>query len=258
MEFYNDFDDEDKYMNNLTFYGFITLKNKLKKEVIYAINDLRLLNMNFIISTGDDIYNTLPVGFESTILKNKDIYSFDKDEIKNRIIIKKIYNSHSIDSDKNEEKEEKYLNQTIGNINYFDRYSKISNSYFFKSSNKKLKSSKTIGIDNNMNILKENLSGFTTPKGKNIKKEKENIFGSFSTYKSFNNDNLKNPLRFSNNQLGKKSKFYKTSKNLDFPRSNFSRSPSNKLTVNSTFIEEINDKNVILYYYQGIFEEHKE
>ena len=259
MEFYNDFDDEDKYMHDLTFYGFVTLKNKLKREVVYALNDLKLLNMNFIISTGDDIYNTLPVGFESTILENKDIYSFDKDEIKNRIVIKKIYNLYSIDSAKNEENDEKNLNQTFGNINYFDRYSKISNNYFSKSSNKKLKSSKMMfDSENNLNILKENLTGLVTPKGKSIKKEKDNNKNSFSTYRSFYNDHSKNPLRFSSNQLGKKSKFSKTSKNLDFLRGNLSRLASNKFTVNSSFIEGINDKNEKLYYYQGIFDEHKE
>jgi len=112
--------------------------------------------------------------------------------------------------------------------------------------------------ENNLNILKENLTGLVTPKGKSIKKEKDNNKNSFSTYNSFYNDHSKNPLRFSSNQLGKKSKFSKTSKKLDFLRGNFSRLASNKFTVNSSFIEGINDKKEILYYYQGIFDEHKE
>ena len=102
---YSENDSEDKYLNNLNFYGFITLKNRLKDKVVYSIKELKDYNLNIIISTGDNIYNTLSVGFESDILENKDIYSFEKDEIKNRIIIKKVYNTKDSSNDKEKEKE---------------------------------------------------------------------------------------------------------------------------------------------------------
>ena len=59
MDIYDEFNNEEKYMNNLTFYGFVTLKNKLKGNVVYCLNDLKKFNINFKITTGDDIYNTL-------------------------------------------------------------------------------------------------------------------------------------------------------------------------------------------------------
>ena len=43
---------------------------------------------------------------------------------KTELLLKKIYNVCSINPDKKEE-EEKYLNQNIWNLNYFDRYSKF-------------------------------------------------------------------------------------------------------------------------------------
>lgn len=88
---YNDSNSYEEYMNDLTFCGFVTLKNKLKKEVLNAIKDLRQFGCNLIITTGDNVFNSLSVGFDSHIIENKNIFSFDKEDKKNGIIIKKIY-----------------------------------------------------------------------------------------------------------------------------------------------------------------------
>lgn len=79
---YKDSNSIDDYMNNLTFCGFVTLKNKLKIEIINSIRDLRQFNCNLIISSGDNIFNCLPIGFDSSIIENKNIFSFDKEEKK--------------------------------------------------------------------------------------------------------------------------------------------------------------------------------
>jgi magnesium-transporting ATPase (P-type) len=93
---YKDSNSIDVYMNNLTFCGFVTLKNKLKMEIINSIRDLRQFNCNLIISSGDNIFNCLPIGFDSSIIENKNIFSFDKEEKKNRIMISKIYSNKKV------------------------------------------------------------------------------------------------------------------------------------------------------------------
>ena len=256
METYNFYDDEDKYMNDLTFYGFVTLKNNLKSEVRYALNDLKLFNCNFVISSGDDIFNTLPVGFESAVLENKDIYSFDKDDIKNRIIIKKIYSINKFDSEKNEDN---YLNQNV------ERLSKISsNNLALKSINSKLKLSKFYeGSETNLSSLLRDkkinqsfLEGTSTKvsKGDRFSKtrnfKRELINGSISTTKDFLNDNSRTNISFSGKKL------QSSKKNLIFAST--SRKNTNRYTQDDATVPVMNEKNAILYYYPGIFEDHKE
>ena len=119
---YNDSSPCEEYMNDLTFCGFVTLKNKLKSEVLNAIKDLRQFNCNLIITTGDNVFNSLSVGFDSHIIDNKNIFSFDKEDKKNGIIIKKIYSIKRLN-----EEEDKNTNSSL------DKYSKqttrISNKY---------------------------------------------------------------------------------------------------------------------------------
>ena len=77
MEEYKDSNSIDYYMNDLTFCGFITLKNKLKDETKAAIEDLKQFDINLIISSGDNVNNSLSVGFDSGILENKNIFVFN-------------------------------------------------------------------------------------------------------------------------------------------------------------------------------------
>jgi magnesium-transporting ATPase (P-type) len=101
IEEYKDSNLIDDYMKDLNFCGFITLKNELKKEIINSIKDLKRFNCNCLISTGDNVYNSLSVGFESGIIdnKNKNIFSFDKEDKQNKITISKIYNANKVYSD---------------------------------------------------------------------------------------------------------------------------------------------------------------
>jgi magnesium-transporting ATPase (P-type) len=107
-------------MNNLIFCGFLTLKNKLKKEVINSIKDLRQFNCNLIISTGDNVFNCLPIAFDSTIIENKNIFAFDKED--KRIVISKIYGLKNENETEDEQDErnatlslEKTSKQTVTN-----------------------------------------------------------------------------------------------------------------------------------------------
>ena len=287
MEQYSDMDHEDKYMNDLTFYGFVTLKNKLKTEVVYALNELRMFNINFVISTGDDIYNTLPVGFESTILDNKDIYSFDKDKEKNRIVIKKIYSSNN-NSTKNDEENNNNQNNDNNINNTPEKYSRFSKNYL-KSIDKsfKLKQSKIFdNTDSNFNTFLKpdkkidqlnldpnnsttninNPNESPAPKTRNIKRIYNN--GMASTSKEFLNQNdPKNSIVVSNKQLKKKLQMSRKNLNsFDFNNiesskkifSFVSRKNMSKYSQDTTTMLGMNEKNPTLYYYQGIFEDHKE
>ena len=275
---YSESDSEDKYLNNLNFCGFITLKNRLKDEVIYAINNLRDYNCNFIISTGDGIYNSLPVGFESTILEKKDIYSFEKDEIKNRIIIQKIYNS----KDSSDNKDKGNDNEIINEFNNVERNSRISSNYSRASEMKisspkgKLKQSKIFensennfssylksdkkleqfNLDvNNSEITKDTQKIPNNKRSRNLKSGYfNNMYSTSSRNILFSNDSSKsNSISTINRELKNKSK--KSKKTLNSFDFNFLDTPLKGL-INKKNMSS--DKNEILYYYQDIFEDHKE
>ena len=71
--------EEKSYMNNLIFCGIVILKNKLKKEAKQVINQLKNLNCDLILNTGDNVYNALTISYESGITSKKNIYVFDLD-----------------------------------------------------------------------------------------------------------------------------------------------------------------------------------
>ena len=104
VEEYNDFNNFDYYMNDLTFCGFIALKNTIKNETRAAIEDLKQYDLNLIITSGDNVNNSLSVGFDSGIIENKNIFIFDKEEENNKITIRKVYNVKS-EKENTEEKE---------------------------------------------------------------------------------------------------------------------------------------------------------
>ena len=77
---------EDYYMSNLVFCGIIVLKNKLKKEVKQVIQQLKNLNCELILNTGDNIYNSLTASYESGIISSKNVFVFDLNKITKKII----------------------------------------------------------------------------------------------------------------------------------------------------------------------------
>ena len=121
LEEYSDLNGFEYYMNNLTFCGFITLKNSLKEDTRTSIELLNQFNnkLNLIITSGDNIYNCLGVGFDSGIIKNKNIFIFDKDDTFNRISINKIFSTKTINNNEtNGENEDK---KTIVSIDQLSR-----------------------------------------------------------------------------------------------------------------------------------------
>jgi len=193
IEDYNDLNDYNYYMNDLTFCGFITLKNKFQIKTKYSITELKQLNCHLIINSGDNEYNCLSSGFESGIIDNKNIFSFDIDDNDNdnKIIIRKIYSS-KIQSEETEEIKDNICldkisqtssiinNNSLSDINPKDYYFKYNNSFNRSSSKNKKDECK---ISNSSKEYKEN---------KNFKSPKLKL--------SIDNKFLKNKLRSKNNK----------------------------------------------------------
>ena len=195
IDTYKDSNPIENYMNELTFCGFITLKIKLKKEIINSIKDLKQFNCKLNILTGDNIYNALSAGFNSSILENKNIFSFDKIDKKNGIIITKLYSVKKI----NEEEEDKTnINTSFDKVSR--QTSKISNRFMHSPYIKK-DNLKTKNIDNSIRNSR-------TKSGTNefsLQNNQEN---------SKNEGEYKNLNKKRNLRRGSINKNHKTSKNL--------------------------------------------
>ena len=120
---YNDSHEENDYMYDLVFCGFITLKNKIKNGSKKTIDELKKMNCEIIMNTGDELYNSIGTGFETNILENKKIFVFDFDENKKQIYVNNIYRPSSY----NYEIDEKIKNEKLKRNSY----------KFIKNGNKK-------------------------------------------------------------------------------------------------------------------------
>ena len=130
IEEYNDSNGYEFYLNNLTFCGFITLKNKLKDKVKSSLNDLKQLNCNLIMISGDNEYNCLSIGFDSRLIENKNIFVFDKDENDNKVIIRKLYsiknnNDSKVNNNDSSEENDKFLNDQFSKQNSKIKYNNL-------------------------------------------------------------------------------------------------------------------------------------
>ena len=89
---YSELNDENYYMKELIFCGFITLKNNIKKDSKKVIEELKKMNCEIIMNTGDSLYNSFGTGFEIGILdSNKKLYSIDFDDNNEQIYVNNIY-----------------------------------------------------------------------------------------------------------------------------------------------------------------------
>ena len=232
IEDYSDSNTIDYYMNDLTFCGFITLKNKIRSETKSAIQELKRFNCNLIITSGDNVNNSLSVGFDSGILENKNVFVFDKDDEVNKISIRKIYNVKM----NQEEIEDNDINSS-----YDKHISKMSHK---KSINSKLKPE-----------LKYNYSFVRSSKSrKEVYKKNESLIGNQSKESvdlinlQHPKLNFENPNKYNNKNPYKRNmrKFFKSSKAL-FDK-NFQKSLerenllNNKSLINSNS-SEINRRN---------------
>ena len=223
VEDYKDSNTIDYYMNELTFCGFITLKNKIKSETKSAIHDLKKFDCNLIITSGDNINNSLSVGFDSGILENKNIFVFDKDDEVNRISIRKIYNVKI----KEEEINENDLNSS------FDKpTSKVSQN---KSSNSQIKSG-----------LKYNYSFIRSSKSRKVVLKKNESFLGIQSKESSDNLNSQTPKNSGENHKFRKRNFknlFKSSKVIfDKSNMNFQKSMERENLINKSLLNSNNSE----------------
>ena len=223
---FNDLNGYKFYLNNLTFCGFIILKNKLNNDIKNSFKDLKKLNCNLILTSGDNEYNCLSIGCEYGIIEDKNIFSFDKDD-NNKILIRKILCAKN-NSNPNEENDEN--NSEIISNYAFDKYSKNNskttlNKYSsntklenskdiinvkYKNSLIKSQSKKNVLFEKKITIVQSKEKGWKSPKIKYKKQEKRRSY--LNDLKIKNNNTLQNG-KFNNSPLN--SELYSINVNED-------------------------------------------
>ena len=250
LDEYKDLNDLDYYMNNLTLCGFITLKINLKDETISSIQELKEFDCNFIINSGDNVFNCLGVGFKSGIIENKNIYAFDIDNLTSKIIIRKI-NSNKFH---NKEKEDSRTELS-------DKYSKQSSSIYAnqkesslgKNNNGFIRSSKTKKFNSNLvNEFKDNKALHTPQiklnKGSFVRKLSIKNYKKISKILSESPENEKiDNTAYNSESFDINKEKASTSKN-----SNLSRSPINN--ESRVLNRNLNTRNKIKYELKQIQE----
>ena len=191
---------EEYYKDDLIFYGLIILKNRLKKDVKPVIKQLKKLNCDIILNTGDNIYNSLAVGYESGIINEKNIFHIDINKITKKLII-----SSFNDITKNDLKSNLSEKSTLRNL---DKISNLKS----KLQNYRQFSTRKIGdllITKTMKNLTKEKSEFNTSK-RNL----ENIIDK-NNQTSFTNSlfkSLKLPIKEKNNFKNTHSSVFKPTK----------------------------------------------
>ena len=233
---YDDSKNENYYMKDLIFCGLITLKNKINKQSKAAIEELKTMNCEIIMNTGDNLYNSIGTGFETGILDNKKIFSFDFDENQNLLYVNNIYRPFSFNYEIYDQFNE--IKRTIRkSIKYFrkDNRKDTSNSKNnikekdkVKNKDKEKEKDKDKDKDNSNNNI------ITTPplidKDKDLKKVQD-----------LNKFKYKFNIKSRNSQIPILPPFSKNSNNGD---SFFSSERTPVLNRSSTFkIDDINNNN---------------
>ena len=236
---YNDSNSYEEYMNDLTFCGFVTLKNKLKKEVLNAIKDLRQFNCNLIITTGDNVFNSLSVGFDSQIIENKNIFSFDKEDKKNGIIIEKIYSIKRLG-----EEEDKNTNSSL------DMHSKqttrISNRFLTSPFTRPKDSVMIKYMDPNTNRSSKAKSGTVIVNELSLNQESKNSneYNNLTPNKTLKRGSIRKKIRTPKyiNNYGENIKYQKYSR-LYSDMSDIKNNLSKKKTKENSRVSNINSIN---------------
>ena len=271
---YNENDDLETYMEDLTFIGFLALKNNIKDNIDRSIMKLKKYNDNFIIISGDNEYNCLSTGFLSGIIENKNIFVLDQ-ENNGKISIKKIY-SFKNNKDENEEKEiDKAKKDNISNISGNLRCSKVTTEIkngHFENNENQLKNLQDFFEDKN--YIKNNC--IYIPQLKNNLNKLDKISDK-DEQKIKNTKNKRKLRQISNEFVGnsEKERIINIKKSItdnsielikiDNSLNKRKKTDNSKLTMKKTKIEEnIIERDIKLkylnfmekYYYHNIFEEY--
>ena len=98
--------NEEYYMKDLTFVGFIIIENQFNKNISKIIEKINRMNCNnsisSVISTNENIYNAIEGGLKSGIINKNNVYVFDvgRGENEGRVIFSKfIYDKDNYNND---------------------------------------------------------------------------------------------------------------------------------------------------------------
>ena len=219
---YEDNDDDlEYYMEDLAFCGLITLENGCKKNLNNSIEEIKKLNDNLLIISGDNEYNCLSTGYISGIIEDKNIFILDIDENNNKITIKKI---SSLFSNLDEDNE-----FDISKITDNDQYSKFgitlskAGSIINDKKNNKYKYTKT---NETTNEKDKDILDFKNKKRKLSKRIKNNnnlndiinenseIQRIIKNEKNYEGDIIQDDLNIKNKQVENNNFFDNISKNI--------------------------------------------
>ena len=241
---YYDNDELNNYLEDLTFVGFITLENKIKDYVKPSIKELKKFNEDFIIVSGDNVYNCLSTGFQSEIIEDKtNLFSLDLEE-NNKIIIRKIYSVKNHNTEKRMEDNITKTNRNKKNSRIIEKISNIN-----KSKEMDLPELETYINNMNKKIIKEqkrkikvNTANKELP---NINSEYDRIINKRSSTLADINKDQKNKKRKEAN----KEDVMKKEEELDYKFLNFME----KYYYHDIFKEYDDIKNSIFCLSGGIF-----
>ena len=232
--------NEDYYKDDLIFYGIIILKNQLKKDVKIVIEELKNLNCDIILNTGDNIYNSIAVGYESGIINQKNIFNIDLNKNTKKLIVS-TFNDLT--------KEKKVPNKS-------DKFT-IKNSE--KISNKKsdIQNIKQKLAPKLGDLLKNKKLRNMNKDNKDIKESKKNLDtildkGNPNTFSNYLFKSLRIPVKTQNNlDKGILSKFDFSQENNKDPQnqenlSNYKLESNILSNVNSPINQSINSKNELI------------
>ena len=247
MELYNDKDELDNYMENLTFLGFFTLENKIKNDIKNSIKKIKKFNNNFLIISGDNVYNCLSTGFLSDIIEDKNIFILDKDE-NNKITISKIC-SHK----NTQEKGNQFKVSGINNNYNYKRKSSILLKNLEHNVNINIEKNNNEDIDinlfesNNNPEMETNLNKIK--KRANLQSKKRIKYKDFLYNANSENERIINK----NNSISKRTE--------DKLNNKIANQDGNSNLEDNLFREEINSNYLNFmekYYYQDIFKEYND
>ena len=173
MNDFNDLNDLEYYMNDLTFIGFFLLKSKIEIKAKNSIKELKDYNCSLAIISGDNECNCLCTGFNYDIIDKKNIFVLDKEDKGNNITIRKIYN-HKNNTEGNVES--KYNNNSSDKIS--KTTSRINNKMFSLTNiNQKINDNSSLLSSKSKNDYKNsNKQKFANKINKMEKLKEKNIF----------------------------------------------------------------------------------
>ena len=259
-----------EYMEDLTFCGFLTLEIQKKHLIKNAIEEIKKFNVNLVIVSGDNEYNCLSAGYNSGIIDDKNIFILDKDDINDKITIKKIssifVNKEDEECQNDNSKLTAYdkisrvgtdISKTEGQIGNY-KGSKIYSNKRANSKSKDLIDKNENVLENEINLLdlkKQGYNNYIQNKRIRMNKKVNELFNENSEIERIikrksNNDNSINKDDTNNQNKTKKTKKTLNEVSDDFSKIIQDQSDISLVNNNLTFMET--------FYYHNIFEQYED